>query len=113
MKVTHVFMALAAADHAAALAWYERLLGRGPDMVPTEGEAVWRLADSASVYVVADPDRAGRAAVTIAVRDLDELLGDLRERGIAATIVMDAGMRTGVVMDPDENRIKFFEDPST
>jgi len=113
MKVTHVFTALAAADHAAAVGWYERLLGRGPDMVPTEGEAVWRLADSASVYVVADPDQAGRAAITIAVRDLDELLGDLRERGIAATIVMDAGMRTGVVVDLDGNRIKFFEDPST
>jgi catechol 2,3-dioxygenase-like lactoylglutathione lyase family enzyme len=113
MKVTHVFMAIAAADHAAAVGWYERFLGRGPDMVPTEGEAVWRLADSASVYIVADPDRAGRAAVTIAVRDLDELLGDLRERGIAATIVMDAGMRTAAAVDPDGNRIKFFEDPGT
>jgi hypothetical protein len=81
MKVTHVFMAIAAADHAAAVGWYERFLG------------------------------AGRAAVTIAVRDLDELLGDLRERGIAATIVMDAGMRTAVAVDPDGNRIKFFEDP--
>jgi catechol 2,3-dioxygenase-like lactoylglutathione lyase family enzyme len=111
MKVTHVFMALATADHAAALEWYARLFGRGPDMVPTEGEAVWLLAGSASVYVIADSDRAGRAAVTIAVRDLDELLGDLRERGIVATIVMDAGMRTVIVVDLDGNRIKFFEDP--
>ena len=111
MKVTHVFMALAAADHATALAWYTRLFGRGPDMVPTEGEAVWRLAGSASVYVVADPVRAGRAALTIAVRDVDALLGDLRERGIVATIALDAGMRTAVVVDPDGNSIKFFEDP--
>jgi catechol 2,3-dioxygenase-like lactoylglutathione lyase family enzyme len=111
MKVTHVFMALAAADHAAALGWYARLFGRGPDMIPTEGEAVWRLAGSASVYVVADPIRAGRAALTIAVRDVDVLLDDLREHGIVATIVMDAGMRTAIVVDPDGNRIKFFEDP--
>jgi hypothetical protein len=111
MKVTHVFTALAAADHGAALGWYARLFGRGPDMVPTEGEAVWRLADSASVYVVADPVRAGQAALTIAVRDVDALLGDLRERDIVATIEMDAGMRTAVVFDPDGNRIKFFEDP--
>ena len=80
-------------------------------MVPTEGEAVWRLAPSASVYVVADPVRAGRAAITIAVHDVDALLGDLRERGMVATIEMDAGMRTAVVVDPDGNRIKFFEDP--
>jgi predicted enzyme related to lactoylglutathione lyase len=111
MKVTHVFMALPAADHAAASGWYARLFGRGPDMVPTEGEAVWRLAASASVYVVADPVRAGQAAITIAVRDLDALLGDLRERGMVATIEMDAEMRTAVVVDPDGNRIKFFEDP--
>ena len=113
MKVTHVFMALAAADHAAAVGWYARLFGRGPDMVPTEGEAVWRLASFASVYVVADTDRAGQAALTIAVRDVDELLGDLRGRGIVATIAMEAEMRTAVVVDPDGNRIKFFEDPGS
>jgi hypothetical protein len=28
-----------------------------------------------------------------------------------ATIEMDAGMRTALVVDPDGNRIKFFEDP--
>jgi catechol 2,3-dioxygenase-like lactoylglutathione lyase family enzyme len=111
MKVTHVFMSLATADHDTALGWYTRLFGRGPDMVPTEGEAVWRLADAASVYVIADLVRAGRAAVTIAVRDVDGLLGDLRARGIVATIAMDAGKRTAVVVDPDGNSVKFFEDP--
>ena len=49
--------------------------------------------------------------MTIAVHDVDALLGDFRERGIAATIAMDAGMRTAVVVDPDGNSIKFFEDP--
>ena len=71
MKVTHVFIALATADHAAALGW------------------------------------------TIAVGDVDELLGDLRGRGIVATIAMEAEMRTAVVVDPDGNRIKFFEDPAS
>jgi len=28
-----------------------------------------------------------------------------------ATIALDAGMRTAVVVDPDGNRIKIFEDP--
>ena len=37
--------------------------------------------------------------------------GDLRGRGIVATIALDAGMRTAVVVDPDGNSIKFFEDP--
>jgi len=32
-------------------------------------------------------------------------------RGIVATIAMEAEMRTAVVVDPDGNRIKFFEDP--
>jgi hypothetical protein len=53
MKVTHLFMSLATADHDTALGWYTRLFGRGPD----------------------------------------------------------AGMRTAVVVDPDGNSVKFFEDP--
>jgi len=50
---------------------------------------------------------------TIAVRNVDELLGDLQGRGIVATIAMEAEMRTAVVVDPDGNRIKFFEDPAS
>jgi hypothetical protein len=35
----------------------------------------------------------------------------IRGRGIVATIEMEAAMRTAVVVDPDGNRVKLFEDP--
>lgn len=44
MAIIHVFAGLAAADHDRARAWYERLLGRPPDLVPNENEAAWQLA---------------------------------------------------------------------
>ena len=46
MAVTHVFAGIPVADHEAAFEWYERLLGRPPDRLPTEDEAVWELTDA-------------------------------------------------------------------
>ena len=42
MEPTHVFAGLAVSDYKVSLRWWEGLLGRGPDMLPTAGEAVWR-----------------------------------------------------------------------
>jgi glyoxylase I family protein len=101
VDVTHVFAALPVTDLAASREWYERLFGRPPDMLPTEGEAVWRLADGASVYVVVDPERAGSGLMTLAA-------ADLVTRGVAAS----PGPRGRVVLtDPDGNRITLFEPP--
>jgi predicted enzyme related to lactoylglutathione lyase len=82
-------------------------------MLPTEGEAVWRLASTASVYVVADRTRAGSALVTLAGDDLDEQLAGIARRGIATGTVEtgSGGPRRAVVADPDGNRITFFENP--
>ncbi|MGH2934428.1 MAG: VOC family protein [Gaiellaceae bacterium] len=86
-------------DFASARAWYERLFGRPPDMLPKEGEAVWRLCDGASVYVVEDEGRAGSGIVTVAVDDLDGIDG--RRDGPKV-----------IVTDPDGNEIAFFVTPS-
>jgi hypothetical protein len=67
-------------------------------MIPTAGEAVWRLTDSASLYVVADEERAGRSQVAIAVRDLGELGLEVESGGPA------------VVVDPDGNKLTLFAD---
>lgn len=89
-RVTHVFAGVPVRDLAAALPWYERLLGRPPDSFPHEREALWHLSGGGSLYVVVDPDRAGRALVTLA---------------------LDAGERR-VEVDPDGNRVQLFRDPS-
>jgi hypothetical protein len=66
-------------------------------MIPTEGEAVWRLTDDASLYVVVDEERAGSSVAAIAVRDLAEL-------GLTVE-----GDEPAIVFDPDGNRLTIFE----
>ena len=108
MKIVHVFAGVPVTDHASAWRWYERLFGRAPDMVPQEGESVWHLATEASIYVVEDHARAGSALLTLAVADLDEHLAQLAARMVEAEIVPGTPRRA-VVIDPDGNRITFFE----
>lgn len=114
MAVTHLFAGIAVSDFAAARRWYEVLFGRPPDMLPMEGEAVWQVTTSGSVYVTADPTRAGSALVTIAVPNLDEQATALAARGLKLH-TEEAGStapRQLTVTDGDGNRIKFFEDPA-
>jgi hypothetical protein len=113
MSVTHLFAGVAVSDFAAARRWYEALFGRPPDMLPTEGEAVWHVTTSGSVYVSADPTRAGRALVTIAVSNLNEHATALAARGLTTREeeVDSTAPPHLTVTDNDGNCIKFFEDP--
>ena len=43
--ISHVFAGIRITDLRAAVAWYERLLGRPPDMLPNDSEATWALGD--------------------------------------------------------------------
>src|SRR6266487_802132 len=56
-----------------------------PTCFPKEGEAVWHVTTFGSVYVTADPARAGSALVTIAVSNLDEHATALAARGCPST----------------------------
>jgi hypothetical protein len=111
---THLFAGVAVSDFAAARPWYEALFGRPPDMLPTEGEAVWRVTTVGSVYVTQDPERAGNALVTIAVSDLDEHATGLAGRGLPVDepAADSSAPRQVTVTDDDGNCIKFFADPA-
>jgi catechol 2,3-dioxygenase-like lactoylglutathione lyase family enzyme len=93
-----LFGGIAVRDYEAAAQWYERLLGRPPDMLPHDHEAAWKLTDSAWIYVVRDQERAGKALITIIGDELPAVDGHFAEMG---------GMLTVEVTDPDGNRIKF------
>jgi catechol 2,3-dioxygenase-like lactoylglutathione lyase family enzyme len=101
MEMTHVFAGLPVSDYAAAVEWYEQLLGRPPDMIPTDGEAMWHLREGASLYVVVDAHRAGGGHAALAVASLGSLPS---EPG-------PGGMPTAVLSDPDGNKLTVFEDP--
>ena len=81
MAVTEVFTGVAAADYDSALTWYERLMGRPPDVLPKEHEAGWELSEAGWIYLVDDADRAGKAMLTLVVDDLERLVGNVAERG--------------------------------
>src|SRR3954467_13698031 len=113
MRATHLFAGVAVTDFTTACDWYERLFACPPSAFPTAGEALWRMGESASIYVTADPERAGRGLLALAVKDLDAQRAALRRRGLAAAGGAELnGIRTLVVADPDGNTVKLFEDPA-
>lgn len=80
-------------------------------MLPNNAEAAWQLADSASLYLLEDPVRAGRGVITLVVDDLDALLPEIAARGLTpgpAEKVGTAG-RKCVITDPDGNAVSIVE----
>ncbi|HEX9033280.1 MAG TPA: VOC family protein [Streptosporangiaceae bacterium] len=111
MDVTYVFACLIVRDRDAAAAWYSRLFGRPPTFLPNEAEAVWQLAGTASLYVLADPDRAGRGIATLVVDDLAALVAEVSGRGIvpgAMEEIPGAGRKV-VITDPDGNTVSIVQ----
>lgn len=111
MKIEEVFTGMPVSDLANALRWYERLMGRLPDLVPNDNEGAWQLAEHAWVYVVGDPDRAGKGLLTLLVDDVEAQVAELAQRGLATDAVdtIPGVVSTAEIRDPDGNRITFGE----
>lgn len=80
-------------------------------MVVHEEEAMWQIVERAWVYVVRDPDRAGRGLVTILVSNLDSQLSALASRGMAASEIetIPGKYRKAAFTDPEGNVLSFGE----
>ncbi|WP_067825446.1 VOC family protein [Actinomadura kijaniata] len=104
-----LFAGIPVADYAAALEWYERLLGSPPTFVVSDTEAVWELAEHRSVFVEHRPERAGHAVHTVFVDDFDERLARIAERGLrpAERETYSNGVRKATFRDPEGNEIGF------
>jgi hypothetical protein len=106
-----LFASVPVTDLQAALGWYVSLFGRPADIVPNQNEVMWCVAGNGWLYVVEDPERAGRTVVTISVSDLDQFVADLGIRGISAGAIQavgDAGRKANVV-DADGNVISWIQ----
>src|SRR5262249_856115 len=102
---------LPVSDIEAAREWYERLLGRPPDLPVNDNESAWQLAGDAWLYIIGDAGRAGRGLLAPIVDDLASLVADLEGRGIEGgpiEPVGNAGDRA-VVVDPDGNWLGFTQ----
>jgi catechol 2,3-dioxygenase-like lactoylglutathione lyase family enzyme len=115
LAIDALFAGIPVAELASALDWYERFLGRPPDMAPNETERTWRLTNGGWIYVVEDPERAGKGVTTLIVHDLEARIEELNSRGIETGEIdrLKEGVRTLVVSDPDGNRIQLGEVSST
>jgi catechol 2,3-dioxygenase-like lactoylglutathione lyase family enzyme len=104
-----LFAGIPVNDYAAALAWYERLLGSPPTFLPNDIEAVWELAEHRSLYIEQRPERAGHAMHTIIVDDFDARLARIADRGLEPTELetYSNGVRKAIYRDPDGNEIGF------
>jgi len=104
-----LFAGIPVADYAAALKWYERLLGYPPTFFPHDTEAVWELAEHRYVYIVQQPEHAGHAMHTLFVDDLDALVAQIADRGLdpVKRETYSNGVRKTRYRDPDGNEIGF------
>lgn len=101
-----LFAGISVNDYAAALAWYERLLGVPPAFFPNDTEAVWELADHRFLYVELRPAHAGHAMLTLFVDDFE---AQIAARGLAPATreVYGNGVRKTTDRDPNGNEIGF------
>jgi catechol 2,3-dioxygenase-like lactoylglutathione lyase family enzyme len=104
-----LFAGIPVADYAAALQWYQRLLGSPPAFFPHDTEAVWELAEHRYVYVVQQPEHAGHARHTLFVADLDALVAQIADRGLdpVQRETYANGVRKITYRDSDGNEIGF------
>jgi predicted enzyme related to lactoylglutathione lyase len=100
-----LFAGIRVGDIAAAMPWYERLLGGEPTFMPHDKEAVWELAEHRFLYVTEDPDGPGRALQTIFVDDLEGRVGEIAERGISPVRrkTYSNGVGKATYRDPEGN----------
>ncbi|MGW4735480.1 VOC family protein [Streptomyces shenzhenensis] len=102
-----LFAGIPVKDYAAALDWYERLLGSPPAFVASDTESVWELAEHRYVYVEHRPGHAGHAMHTVFVDDFEARVAGITARGLrpAQRTTYANGVRKAVYRDPDGNEI--------
>jgi len=115
MTITNALASVAVRDLAAAVRWYERVLGKPPDSRPMAEVAEWKFDRGGWLQVYQLPERAGNGSLTLAVNSLDEQLQHLDGLGIdTRQRSSGAKVKTVMITDPDGNHIAFAEasDPS-
>lgn len=110
-NLSNVVGVLPVADHATAVTWYQRWIGRAPDVEPMEGVAEWQLAENAWIQVSADPETAGRTTIVVGVKDVIAQRSACAAVDVAVGEVNDFGfIKTAEAVDPAGNKILFIEE---
>jgi predicted enzyme related to lactoylglutathione lyase len=115
MTIRNAIASVPVKDLKSASQWYERLFGRAADSKPMSEVAEWKFEGGGWLQVYQLPERAGKGSVTLAVSNLEEQLGDLKQSGInAPPPTRNDTVTVVMIKDPDGNSIALAEaiDPS-
>lgn len=106
-NMTELFAGVPVRDLQTSIKWYQRLFGMPPSFFPNENEAVWSLAEHRWLYLIVEPERAGRSINTIICNDLEALIDQISSRGIdfAKEERPVEGVRKVMYFDPDGNEL--------
>jgi catechol 2,3-dioxygenase-like lactoylglutathione lyase family enzyme len=113
VSIKGVLAGVAVSDFDSARSWYERLLGRPPDEAPMDGLAEWLFPETGAIQLIHDPERAGRALLTVEVDDLQAEVGLLEERGLTPDAIDDTTsdkVKFAAIADPEGNTITLVEE---
>jgi catechol 2,3-dioxygenase-like lactoylglutathione lyase family enzyme len=112
VDVEVAFTGVAVSNLAGGREFFERVFGRPADILVNENEDMWRVNESAWLYIVVDPARAGHALAALSVADLDSTLAALADRGLRPSKLEDlGGPRKATFLDPDGNTVAVIEVP--
>jgi predicted enzyme related to lactoylglutathione lyase len=112
VDVEIAFTGVPVRELAAGRDFFERIFGRAADVEVAVDEVMWRVAETAWLYVVVDAARAGKALVALSVADLDATLHELSSRGISpAKLEAVGGGRKATVFDTDGNTVAIIQVP--
>jgi hypothetical protein len=110
-NIASVVGVLPVTDHAKAVMWYEKWIGRAPDVVPMEGTAEWQLAENAWIQVAVDPVPAGHTTVVVGVKDIEAQRAACAAVEVAVSDISDYGfVKTAEAVDPAGNKILFVQE---
>jgi predicted enzyme related to lactoylglutathione lyase len=109
MNVTNALAGIAVRDIEVAILWYEKLLGRPPDIRPMEKVAAWQFREGGWIEVFTDEKRAGMSTVIFAVASLEEQLSALSGMEIPIMNVTPSANigEIAIIADPDGNQLVF------
>jgi catechol 2,3-dioxygenase-like lactoylglutathione lyase family enzyme len=112
MEVEIAFTGVPVRDLATGRDFFERIFGRAADVEVAVDEVMWRVAETAWLYVVVDAARAGNGLVALRVADLDAVLAELSSRDInPARVEAVGGGRKATVFDADGNSVALIQVP--
>ena len=110
MSIENALASLAVKHLDAAIEWYTKVLGKRPDTRPMAEVAEWKFQRGGWLQVYQLPERAGSGSCTLAVRDIEEHVAQLKALGVD-TSQRSSGekVKTLMIADPDGNHIAFAE----